>query len=171
MVGFNLALGLCLPSIGPLKCKKPCARLPLCSWDCSPTTSVCSVNNVCLFAQILFLMIILSAFSCCYCHIGVSAVGVALVASAAKSMALKLCTTRLLSLICTAAVVVAYYLPKAYTFPAIISAGGLVTVVVSQYRREPLQSSQVGAPLCFGFMVDDFGFRVWGIADSRLAHV
>jgi chromate transport protein ChrA len=67
---------------------------------------------------------------------GVAAVGVALVASAAKGMASKLCATPLLSIICTLAAVVAYYWPKAYTFPALIAAGGLLTLGWSYYKKQ-----------------------------------
>jgi chromate transporter len=66
----------------------------------------------------------------------VEAVGVALVASAAKGMAGKLCSGPLLSIICTLAAVVAYYWPKAYTFPALIAAGGLLTLGWSYYKKQ-----------------------------------
>lgn len=59
--------------------------------------------------------------------------GVALVASAAKGMAGKLCATRLLAVICAIAVVVAYYWPKAYTFPCLIVFGGIVTYVHGRF--------------------------------------
>jgi chromate transport protein ChrA len=68
--------------------------------------------------------------------VGVAAVGVALVASAAKGMASKLCATPLLSIICTLAAVVAYYWPKAYTFPVLIAAGGLLTLGWSYYKKQ-----------------------------------
>lgn len=74
---------------------------------------------------------------------GVSAVGVALVASAAKGMASKLCATRLLAVICTAAAVIAYYWPKAYTFPVLIAAGGLATLGSSLVRKEALPAVNV----------------------------
>uniref|UniRef100_A0A383W4R4 Chromate transporter n=1 Tax=Tetradesmus obliquus TaxID=3088 RepID=A0A383W4R4_TETOB len=67
---------------------------------------------------------------------GVAAVGVALVASAAKGMASKLCAGPLLSIICTLAAVIAYYWPKAYTFPALIAAGGLATLGWSYYKKQ-----------------------------------
>lgn len=70
------------------------------------------------------------------CAAGVAAVGVALVASAAKGMAGKLCATPLLSIICTLAAVVAYYWPKAYTFPALIAAGGLLTLGWSYFKKQ-----------------------------------
>src|SRR5690242_19593625 len=65
---------------------------------------------------------------------GVSAVGVALVASAAKGMAGKLCATPLTAIISTGATVIAYYWPKPYTFPSLIGAGGLMTLGWSYYK-------------------------------------
>eukprot|EP00878_Enallax_costatus_P032069 GHUV01035167.1.p1 GENE.GHUV01035167.1~~GHUV01035167.1.p1 ORF type:complete len:335 (+),score=47.08 GHUV01035167.1:103-1107(+) len=67
---------------------------------------------------------------------GVAAVGVALVASAAKGMAGKLCATPLTAVISTGATVIAYYWPKAYTFPAVIGAGGALTLGWSYYKKE-----------------------------------
>lgn len=77
-------------------------------------------------------------------HTGVAAVGVALVASAAKGMASKLCATRLTAIICTGAAVIAYYWPKAYTFPALIGAGGLLTLGWSYYKKETPAPVKVG---------------------------
>lgn len=74
---------------------------------------------------------------------GVSAVGVAMVASAGKAMAGKLCTGWLRAAICTAAVVISYYWPQAYTFPAVIVAGGLVTLLWSWLRKEPVAQAAV----------------------------
>lgn len=74
---------------------------------------------------------------------GVSAVGVALVASAAKGMASKLCATPLTVIISTGATVIAYYWPKAYTFPALIGAGGLMTLLWSYYKEEALPAAKV----------------------------
>jgi hypothetical protein len=74
---------------------------------------------------------------------GVSAVGVAMVASAAKAMAGKLCGGWLRSLICTFAVVLSYYWPKAYTFPVAIAAGGLATLLWSWIKKEPVPQSAV----------------------------
>ena len=73
--------------------------------------------------------------------------GVALVASAAKSMATKLCAGWLRACICTAAVVLSYYWPQAYTFPACIIAGGLVTLAWSWWRKEPVPQDTVRAAL------------------------
>jgi chromate transporter len=72
---------------------------------------------------------------------GVSAVGVAMVASAGKGMASKLCVGWLRTVICTVAIVVAYYHPKAYTFPALIIAGGLTTLLWSWIKKEPVAQS------------------------------
>jgi len=67
---------------------------------------------------------------------GVAAVGVALVATASKSMCKKLCATPLLAIICTATAVIAFYWPKPYTFPVVIVAGGLTTILWSFYKKE-----------------------------------
>jgi len=66
---------------------------------------------------------------------GVGAVGIALVAAAAKSMASKQCAGPLLASICAVAAVVAYYWPKPYVFPALIFAGGLATLAHSYARK------------------------------------
>lgn len=89
---------------------------------------------------------------------GVSAVGVAMVASAAKAMAGKLCAGWLRASICTVAVVVAYYWPQAYTFPALIVAGGLVTLVWSWARKEPVPQSTTSDESIRSHGVN----RVWG---------
>ncbi|XP_024383775.1 uncharacterized protein [Physcomitrium patens] len=67
---------------------------------------------------------------------GVAAVGIALVASASKSMCRKLCATPLLATICTVTAVIAFYWPKPYTFPAVIVGSGLVTIFWSYYKKE-----------------------------------
>lgn len=69
----------------------------------------------------------------------------ALVASAAKGMAGRLCATPLTVTISTGATVVAYYWPKAYTFPAVIGLGGLISLLCSYYRKEELPPVKVGA--------------------------
>jgi len=58
-------------------------------------------------------------------------------------MASKLCATRLLAVLCTVAVVVAYYWPKPYTFPCLIIAGGLVTLAWGTYKKEPVPKQSV----------------------------
>lgn len=68
----------------------------------------------------------------------------ALVASAAKGMASKLCATPLTAVISTGATVIAYYWPKPYTFPALIGVGGLMTVGWSYYKKETLPPVKVG---------------------------
>lgn len=60
-------------------------------------------------------------------------------------MASKLCATPLTVIISTLAVVVAYYWPKPYTFPALIGVGGLMTVCWSYYKKETLPPVRVGA--------------------------
>ncbi|KAG0610833.1 hypothetical protein M758_7G095400 [Ceratodon purpureus] len=67
---------------------------------------------------------------------GVAAVGVALVASASKSMCRKLCATPMLATICTVTAVIAFYWPRPYTFPAVIVGSGLVTIAWSYYKKE-----------------------------------
>lgn len=81
---------------------------------------------------------------CVLCPAGVAAVGVALVASAAKGMAAKLCATPITVIICTGSTVIAYYWPKAYTFPAVIGAGGLLTLGWSYYKKETPPPPKVG---------------------------
>lgn len=68
---------------------------------------------------------------------GVAAVGVALVASAAKSMCRKLCATPILAAICTVTAVIAFYWPKPYTFPAVIVGSGLFAIAWSYYKKQP----------------------------------
>jgi chromate transport protein ChrA len=72
-------------------------------------------------------------------------VGVALVASAAKGMASKLCATPLTAIISTGATVGAYYWPKAYTFPVLIALGGIITTAWSYYKKETLPPVKVRA--------------------------
>lgn len=60
---------------------------------------------------------------------GLAAAGIALVASAAIALTKNICKTRLLQVIATAAGVIAYYYPKPWTFPSVIVAGGLITLV------------------------------------------
>jgi chromate transporter len=67
---------------------------------------------------------------------GVGAVGIALVAAAAKSMASKQCAAPLLATICALSAVIAYYWPKPYTFPAVILAGGLATLIWSYVKKQ-----------------------------------
>jgi len=58
-------------------------------------------------------------------------------------MAGKLCVGWLRSVICTVAIIVAYYWPQAYTFPAVIIAGGLATLLWSWIKKEPVPQSTV----------------------------
>jgi hypothetical protein len=66
-----------------------------------------------------------------------------MVASAGKNMASKLCAGWLRAGVCTVAIVVAYYWPQAYTFPALIILGGLATLAWSWLRKEPVPPSVV----------------------------
>ena len=100
---------------------------------------------------------------------GVSAVGVALVASAAKAMAGKLCSGPLLASISAVATVVAYYWPKAYTFPCLILAGGAVTLAWAYYKRTPVPAIKVFFFVLFvvvSFSVFDCMCGGTNIADS-----
>lgn len=72
----------------------------------------------------------------------------ALVASAAKGMAAKLCATPITAIISTGATVIAYYWPKAYTFPAVIGAGGALTLAWSYYKKETPPPPKVGSASC-----------------------
>lgn len=72
--------------------------------------------------------------------------GVALVASASKSMCKKLCATPLLAAICTVTAVIAFYWPKPYTFPAVIVGSGLLTIAWSYYNKQTPKKNAVCAP-------------------------
>jgi chromate transporter len=72
---------------------------------------------------------------------GVGAVGIALVAAAAKSMASKQCAGPLLASICAWSAVIAYYWPKPYIFPVLIFAGGLATLAWSYIRKQSVTAS------------------------------
>lgn len=91
-----------------------------------------------------------SEHNLCWRVAGVSAVGVALVASAAKAMAYKLCAGPLLASIATATVAISYYWPKAYTFPCLIIAGGLITLFWELYKKVPLPPLKVVTSLVVG---------------------
>lgn len=78
---------------------------------------------------------------------GVAAVGVALVASASKSMCKKLCATPLLATICTVTAAIAFYWPKPYTFPAVIVGSGLLTMAWSYWTKQMPKKKAVSA-LC-----------------------
>lgn len=106
--------------------------------------------------------------SCTPCA-GVSAVGVALVASAAKGMAGRLCATPLTVTISTGATVVAYYWPKPYTFPAVIGLGGLVSLLHSYHKREQLPPVKVGLEAVH-HMIDSREFYVLLRVYKGLSH-
>lgn len=55
--------------------------------------------------------------------------GVALVASAAKGLLMKLCNTKLLAIIGTLSAAAAIYWSPPWLFPLIIAIGGLITII------------------------------------------
>eukprot|EP00246_Nothoceros_aenigmaticus_P004312 TRINITY_DN15817_c0_g1_i1.p1 TRINITY_DN15817_c0_g1~~TRINITY_DN15817_c0_g1_i1.p1 ORF type:complete len:305 (+),score=24.01 TRINITY_DN15817_c0_g1_i1:28-915(+) len=57
-------------------------------------------------------------------------------------MAYKLCAGPLLASIATGTVIVSYYWPKAYTFPCLIIAGGLITLFWGLHTKAPLPPIQ-----------------------------
>lgn len=86
---------------------------------------------------------------------GLAAVAVALVANAASSLSKKICTDKTTSGICVFAATVAYYYPKAWTFPGLIVIGGIVTLVVNW--KEPVKMPDANEK------VDNLGLgMVWG---------
>jgi chromate transporter len=85
---------------------------------------------------------------------GLAAAGIALVASASQGLTRNICKTRLTLVLATAAAVVAYYYPKPWTFPALIVAGGLVSVVALRRDTVKVGDSSAG--------VDRLGFSKLG---------
>lgn len=75
---------------------------------------------------------------------GLAAAGIALVASAAVSLTKNICTTRLLLVLATASAVIAYYYPQPWTFPSLIVAGGLITLV-AMWKQDVKIGEVVGA--------------------------
>jgi chromate transporter len=63
---------------------------------------------------------------------GLAAAGIALVASAAKSLLRNICKGRVLEVIATTSGVVAYYYPRQWTFPSLIILGGLATLIINR---------------------------------------
>jgi chromate transporter len=64
-----------------------------------------------------------------FAHIaGLAAVGVALVASAAKGLTYGTCKDKTTMVINTVAAIISYYYPVTWIFPTLILAGGLVTL-------------------------------------------
>ncbi|GAB4823068.1 hypothetical protein N2152v2_010114 [Parachlorella kessleri] len=81
--------------------------------------------------------------------------GIALVASAARELVAKICKDRLNQTICVAAAVIAYYYPKPWTFPSLIVAGGLITLVFKRKDVIKVEEVRVG--------VERLGFnKLWG---------
>lgn len=60
---------------------------------------------------------------------GVSAVGVALIATAAKNLCMKLCADKVTATIACLAATATIYWPKAWMFPSAIAVGGIVTII------------------------------------------
>ncbi|CAG9463862.1 unnamed protein product [Pedinophyceae sp. YPF-701] len=65
---------------------------------------------------------------------GFGATGVALVAGAAVSLAMKLCPTIDLRALCAISAVLAFYMPEPWMFPSLIAFGGLVTLYVNRKK-------------------------------------
>lgn len=61
---------------------------------------------------------------------GLASVGVALIASAAKSLTCSTCKDKITMTINAVATVISFYLPVTWVFPALILAGGLTTLIV-----------------------------------------
>lgn len=85
---------------------------------------------------------------------GLAAAGIALIASACKSLVKNICTNRLLEVIATVSAVIAYYYPKPWTFPSLILLGGLVTIVLMRKNIIKVSEASVG--------VDRLGFNKLG---------
>ena len=64
---------------------------------------------------------------------GLSAVGLSLIAVAAKNLGRKLCVTSSLSVICTLTAVITLLFKKEWLFPAVILGGGIVTLAEVLY--------------------------------------
>ena len=65
---------------------------------------------------------------------GLSAVGVALVASAAVSLTYGTCKDRVTMTINAVAALISFYYPKTWIFPTLILAGGLVTLYTQRKK-------------------------------------
>jgi chromate transporter len=85
---------------------------------------------------------------------GLAAAGIALVASASAALTKNICKTKLLQVIATAAAVIAYYYPKPWTFPAVIIAGGIITVL--SMRKDVIKVAEAAVG------VDRLGFNKLG---------
>ena len=66
---------------------------------------------------------------------GFTAVAIALVAGAAVGLGKKICTDKITTVICTLSIVVTVYKSQAWIMPALMLAGGAVTVAA--YRKKP----------------------------------
>ena len=65
-----------------------------------------------------------------------------------------ICKTRLTQILATAAAVIAYYYPKPWTFPALIVAGGLISIAALWAHVSKVAEVSAG--------VDRLGFNKWG---------
>lgn len=72
---------------------------------------------------------------------GVGAVGVALVASAAKALCYKVCSETVPGILCTAAAVATIYKPAPWMFPSLIGLGGLITMVTRRKQQFKIEVS------------------------------
>lgn len=94
---------------------------------------------------------------------GVSAVGVALVASATKAMCFKLCSSKVTSTLCTIAAVATILWPKTYMFPVVIAFGGIVTIIVERATTFDLSEFRAddAAHIKYGMFVGGLLLAIW----------
>jgi hypothetical protein len=91
---------------------------------------------------------------------GLAAVGVALVASAARGLTAGTCKLRVTMAINAAAAVITFYYPATYMFPACILAGGLVTLYTN--RKVVRRPDQAPSPMAGGAPGARPGHNAWG---------
>jgi len=93
---------------------------------------------------------------------GFGAVGVALVAGAALGLCKKLCTTRILQAMCAVSAIIAYYHPTAYTFPSLIAAGGIASIIENRHKDlRPKATDAKVDRLGFGMVTGGLLIIVW----------
>lgn len=85
---------------------------------------------------------------------GVSAVGVALVASASKGLLMKLCNTNTTAIIGTLAAGAAIYWSEPWLFPLLIAIGFIITNITDRKEDRTLKGSDGG--------VESLGMGMWG---------
>jgi hypothetical protein len=83
-------------------------------------------------------------------HAGLGAVGVALVAVAAKGLVSKAIKGPLTSMILLASACISYMVSTAWLFPALIVAGGVATLLVNTFVTHAHMGLAVRPPLCWG---------------------